>query len=494
MLDGAIYLNKGGAKPLKPKMSFKLTLIMNKRNIPVLFFLVAIFCLDAINPVLYAQDTLQISLEQFIERGIRNSGQVDFERQNVELAQNQIDKARARRFLPRFELNTRHGMVPGVKSDRADLEPDSYYLDPELENDWNNWAIYTRAEVTAVQPIFSWGALTNAVKAAQAGAEAARYEFESMQNNIEIRLYELYYSYIISREVNRLLDEAQSTIDRIEQQIEEKRKEGDPDLDESDVFKFEVFKSEFTMRAAEVRENTRYIKNVWDYVLQADPETVYEPRNRFLDPVANKIETLAYYKSQALQNRPELNGIDAGIDAAQHGIKATEAQNLPTLFLGLTGSYANTPNRPRQDNPFIINNTNFASAGFGFGIRQNLDLFSIKTDIEHRRIQYRQAKFLRRAAVDGIMLEVNEKYKEATISEVRVDKTDEALVTAKKWLRQEQLDYDFGIGDTKDLIDAMQKELELRLQLQQRIFEFNKNMAELFKAAGLSLISLKTAK
>ena len=129
----------------------------------------------------------------------------------------------------------------------------------------------------------------------------------------------------------------------------------------------------------------------------------------------------------------------------------------------------------------------------GFGIRQNLDIFSAKTDIERQRIQHRRAKFLKSAAVDGIMLEVSDKYKNANISEVKVDKTDEALVTSKKWLRQEQLDYDFGIGDTKDLIDAMRKELELRLQLKQRIFEFNKDMAELYRTAGIPLTSLETA-
>jgi hypothetical protein len=47
------------------------------------------------------------------------------------------------------------------------------------------------------------------------------------------------------------------------------------------------------------------------------------------------------------------------------------------------------------------------------------------------------------------------------------------------------------MGDTKDLIDAMRKELELKVQLKREIFEFNKNMAELFKASGLEITTLK---
>ncbi|MDX1671055.1 MAG: TolC family protein [Balneolaceae bacterium] len=436
-------------------------------------------------------DTVNVSLEEFIERGLDNSGQVEFERQKVRLAENRVDQARSRRILPTFELNTQHGVVPGVKSN-TNLPDDELYLDPDLENDWNNWAIFTRAEVKGIQPIFAWGAFNSAMQAAKAGAVAAREQFQAARSVVEVRLYELYYSYLLASEVNHLLEEAQNKIDEIEQKIEERREEGSGELDESDYFKFKVFKSEFAIRAAEVRENTRFIEETWNYVLKADSNTTYLPEELFLDPVANKIQSLNFYQQQALAERSELKAADASIKAAKEGIDFTKSQNLPMFFLGLTGSFADTPNRPRQDNPFIINNTNYASAAVGFGIRQNLNLFNIKSDIERSRIQYKQTQYLKDAVTDGIMLQINERYRNANLSEVKVEKTDEAWVTSKKWLRQEQLDYDFGMGDTKDLIDAMKKELELRVQLKREIFQFNKDMAELYNSAGLSVISLKT--
>ena len=440
---------------------------------------------------LSAQDTVKVSLQEFIEIGVDNSGQLDFEKQKVSLAENKISQAQNQRYLPRFELSTQHGLIPGVRSNVEGLDPNEFYLDPDLENDWEDIGIFTRAEVNAIQPIFAWGGLRNLVKAARAGAESAKERFESQKADIEIRLYELYESYLLSIELQRLLDEAQSKIDRIDKQIEERKESGDADLDESDVFKFEIFKSEFAARSAEVNQNLSYIKNIWDYVTQSDSSTVYMPNLQFLDPVSNNIEELSYYKIHALEDRSEINAIEAGIEAAKYGLEARKAQNYPTLFLGLSGSYANTPNRPRQSNPFIINNTNYASAAVGIGIRQNLDFLSMKADVERSNIQYKQAKYLLEAAVDGIVLEINERYKNASLSKIKVERTDEALVTSKKWLRQEQLDYDFGMGDTKDLIDAMQKELELKVQLKRETFEFNKNMAQLFKASGLEITTLK---
>ncbi len=438
-----------------------------------------------------AQDTVSVSLQEFIEIGVKNSGQLDFERQKVSLAENRISQAQNQRYLPRFELTTQHGLVPGVKSNVEGLDPNEYYLDPDLENDWEDIGVFTRAEVNAVQPIFAWGGLRNLVKAARSGAESAKERFESQKADMEIRLYELYESYLLSIELQRLLDEAQNQIEKIDSQLEKQRENGNSDLDESDIFKFEVFKSEFAIRSAEVKENLSYIKNIWDYVTQADNNTVYKPALQFLDPVSNSIEELSYYKARAIEDRSEVKAIEAGINAAEYGLEATKAQNYPILFLGLSGSFANTPNRPRQSNPFIINNSNYATAAFGVGIRQNLDFLSMKTDVERSNIQLKQAKYLKEAAVDGIVLEINERYKNASLSKVKVERTDEALVTSKKWLRQEQLDYDFGMGDTKDLIDAMRKELELKVQLKREVFEFNKNMAQLFKASGLEITTLK---
>lgn len=441
---------------------------------------------------LKAQDTVSVSLKEFIQKGIENAGELDYQRQKVNLAENQIEQANAKRYLPKFELSTQHGVVPGVISQREDLAPDEYYLDPNLKNDWENWAIFTRAEVQAVQPLFTWGALRNAVKAAKSAAVAAREQFQQQKADLKVRLVDLYQSHLLTSEIKYLLEEARGKIQRIEKQLEKKQKEGAEDFDQSDYYKFKIFKAEFGSRVAEVRQTAAMIRRIWDYVLQAPKGKIFVPETSFLDPVPQELKEVSYYRMNAVANRSEIQAIEAGINAAEYGLKAEKGRYLPSLLLGLTGSYARTPNRPRQSNPFIINNSNYASGSFGLVIRQNLDFLSMDADIDRRRLQYKQAKYLKEAAVDGIVLQINQKYKAAALSKAQLENTDEALVISKKWLRQEQLDYDFGIGETKDLIDAMKKELELRVQKKREVFEFNKDMTELYRQSGLPIIPIFT--
>jgi len=437
-----------------------------------------------------AQDTLKVNLQDFIDRGIERSGQVSYEEHSVSMSENRVQQARNQRILPRVEFNSQHGVVPGVKSEVDGLSKGEYYLDPDLENDWEDWGIFTRAEINAIQPVYTWGAINNAIEAAESGAKAAEYQFSAVTAEAEVQLFELYYSYLLAIEVERILSEAEDQVAKIERQIDEMVDEGDPDLKEADVFQFEIFKTEFEVQKVEVEESLASITRIWNYVMDGEGDVVYEPEESFLDPVAFDLEAYDYYQQTAVANRPELKGVDAGIEALEKGKDAVKAQQFPALFLGISGSYANTPNRPRQTNPFIINNTNYASAAVGFGIRQNLNFRSIRNEMERADIEFNRVRDLKDALMDGIYLELNENYREASVAETRANQTQEALSTARNWVRHEQLNYDIGFGDVEDLLDAMQKELELRVELKQNVFDLNKKVAALYRASGISVKQL----
>ncbi len=450
------------------------------------FAIFLVLFLFVVNPS-FSQDTLSVNLLEFIEKGISASGQVAYEKGATDLAKNRVDMVKAQRILPDINLSSQHGVVPGVVSQVEGITEGEFYLDPDLENDWEDWAVFTRAELNAIQPIYSWGAINSAVNAAQEGAKAAEYQFEAVTAEAEFQLFELYYSYLLAIEIKRILDDANNQLDQVDKTLQEMQEEGDPDLEESDIFKLDIFKAEFQTQQVEVEQSLDFVRRMWNYALQSTEEVTYIPEEKFLDPLPYKIEDYTFYENNAIQSRSELRGVEAGIEALRNSVEATKAQQYPLLFLGITGSFAHTPNRPRQTNPFIINNTNYASAGVGFGIRQNLNFQSLRNRVEKTEIEYQRVNDLHKAVKDGIVLELNEKYREAVIAETKRKQTEEALKIARNWVRNEQLNYDLGFGDVEDLLDAVQKELELRLNLKQNTFDLNKKIAALYKASGVSV-------
>ncbi|MGM0506491.1 MAG: TolC family protein [Bacteroidota bacterium] len=428
-----------------------------------------------------AGQELQVNLLDFVEQGLERSGQLSYESRQIDLARNQADQARESRVLPSIQLNTNHGLVPGVVSQRSDLSERQYYLDPNLENDWENWAIFTRAELEAVQPVYAWGALQKAVKAAEAGAVAAEQEFLAKQSGMEVRLAELFMSYQLVLELETILMDAQETLDQVSEQIEEMREENNPDLAEKDVFQFEIFQSEFKVQQVELRERMAQVQRIWERIL--DQESV-RPDPLVLEPMELELAPFDHYQSRAMTQRSEIQGVKAGQEAMQHALEATRARRYPMLYLGMTASFANTPNRPRQSNPFIVNNTNFLSGAIGFGIRQNLNFGQTNIQVERQRIEERRMEDLEDALSEGILLELSELYMDASVAQQKVASSEEALGTTRNWVRHEQLNYDYGFGNVEDLLEAVKKELELRVELKQNVFEWNKTVVELYSAAG----------
>ncbi len=439
---------------------------------------------------LSAQDTVRVSLPEFIERGLERSGQTAYLNNAVDLAENRADQARNQRFLPRIELSTQHGVIPGVVSQRDDLTAGEFYLDPNLSNDWEDWAIFTRAELSAVQPIFTWGAINSAIEATEHAVRAAEFQFEAEKKEIEIQLLELYYSYLLALEMDRILVDAESQMRQVERQLREMEEDGDPDLKQSDIFKFEIFKAEFEVQRVEVQQSLDSVRRIWSYALGSDGSVVFLPEQDFIEAVPFELEPFSFYEAIAMDSRAELRGAEAGIEATSKSIDAVRSQNYPSLFLGLSGSYANTPNRPRQTNPFIINNTNYASAAVGLSIRQNLNFLSTRTNVARAEIEHRRVRNLKDALSDGITLELNERYREAVVAQTKVRQLEEVLTISRNWVRQEQLDYDFGFGEVDDLIESVQKELETRVELKQNVFELNTKVATLYKAAGIPINQL----
>lgn len=438
----------------------------------------------------HAQDTVRVSLTEFVERGLDRSGQKAYLNNAVDLAANRADQARNQRILPQVNLSTQHGVIPGVVSERDDLSPGEFYLDPDLSNDWEDWAVFTRAELRAVQPIYTWGAINSAIEAAEHGVEAAELRFEAEKSEIEMQLYELYFSYLLAMEMDRILADAESQLQKVEKQLREMEEEGDPDLEQADIFKFDIFKAEFEVQREEVKQSLASIQRIWRYALGSQDGSVYLPEENFIEAVPFELESFNYYRSIAIDNRPDLRGAEAGIKATRSAIDAVKSQNYPALFLGLTGSFANTPNRPRQTNPFIINNTNYSSLAAGLSIRQNLNFFSNRTKVNKARIEHKRVQDLKDALTDGIILELNEKYRQAAVAQKNVTQIEEVLTISKQWVRQEQLDYDFGFGNVENLLDSVQKELETRVELKQNVFELNKRVAMLYKTAGIPITRL----
>jgi outer membrane protein len=467
-----------------------------KHTALVLFFFIPLFLfllLDSAKATVQQPDTIRLSFPEFVERAMEASQQLKARQRQVNIAETRASEARASRYLPNATATTAHGLIPGVKASDPTIPKDQLYLDPGLRNDWEDWAFFNQIELSAIQPLYTWGALSNAIKAAQTGVKISEFDYQNERRKYEIMLFQLYQSKLLSMELQRLIDDARSTLRRAERELDKMIEDGDEDIEESDLYKFDIFKFQFYSQADEVAENSAFVDRAWRLALgESNSRTVFLPETNFLDPLEYQQDELEFYQQLALVSRPEVQQIMSTRQAARFGLDATKAQNYPTLFVGITAKYTFAPNRPRQMNPFITNVTNTSSLTFGFGFRQSLNFGQMRSRTDRSREQLRQADHAIDAVGDGIKLEVADTYKNYMIARSRFMNTEQALDVSRQWLRQEQLDYDIGFGDILNLVDAMKTNLEMEATFKQRIHDFNVNLGRLMNVSGKQIRELYT--
>lgn len=441
-------------------------------------------------------DTLELSFPEFLELALERSKELQARRQQIDIADTRRQQAQASRFLPNLELTSGHGLIPGVKTGESDFENSSLYLDPNLRTDWGDWAIFNQVEVSAVQPIFTWGALGSAIQASKAGVAVASAEYDGQRQDYEMDIFQLYQARLLATELKQLTEEARSTIRSAERELQKLLDEGSGEIEDADLYQLDIFKHQFEAQVTEVEQNLLFVNRAWQLALrdQGNGNTVvYQPDTPFIDPLLEMPAERQLFRQTALNNRPEIRQLNAVQEAASYGLKAARAQRYPTLVMGLNYRYAYASNRPRQRNPFISNAANTESLTVGLGIRQSLNFFILESRVERARLQYRQAGYAQEAASDGIELDIADKYKNVEIARAKMQASQNALDVSRNWLRQEQLDYDIGFGDVDNLVDAVRQNLELEAEFKQRVYDYNIALGQLYKASGRGLNALYSA-
>jgi outer membrane protein TolC len=425
-----------------------------------------------------AQDTLQISYRTFLDKSVEYAPILKAEQEKVNQSLSKVAEIRATRFFPKFDISTNHGIMPGVSSP-AGLPRDEWHLDPNLKNEWEDWSIFTQVQFSAAQPIYTWGALTSAIEASKAGADISLFQSEMKEVDYKAQLTRLYFSLVLANQLSVLADEAINTFEKAKKELEALG--DDAEIEEKEIFKFKIFEQQFLIKADEIEQNKRFVQQAINLALGTH-DIVYKPTTDSLNQLEPNL-ALSVLEQEALQNRAEIKAIFSASKAVEYGVKAQKAQRLPMIYFGLGGEYVHTP-RPITNQPLIGSRFDYLNLVYSFGIRQSLNFGILNAKVSQLDYQRKQADYSKEAVGQAVLLDVNTAYKEYAIASSKKEKLATALQTSKEWLRKEQIDYDLGLGEIKNLVEAMKMNLELEAEFRQSQYDLNVKEINMLKAIG----------
>lgn len=404
-----------------------------------------------------------LDLETAKQLALTRSDELAIRRAEVVIAEADRSIARAAGILPMSSATLVVGPVPEARG--TILAPASE------QRTLAGLGPFVRFDATVVQPLWTWGQLTSARQAADAGKEARELLVDDLTRQIAQRVLQLYYAAALTRKLLAIAAEVESALNQVELRVAESLAKGDGEVTQEDKFRVMLFRAELEQRRAEGEKALALARAGLAGVLAIE-ERALVLEEKALPPAEGSPPDLEQVIREALGARPDLRALDAGIRAKTELANVARAAVYPTLFLAGSFSFAYAPNRDEQNNPWALDPFNTLSGGIVLGLRQNLSIASALADAEKAEAEVLPMLRQRDGLTRLIRFEVEEAHAGVVAAQKKVRATRSAVTAGKGWFRSSQLNFGLNLTDAKSLLDAYTGYVKTQLDASQATYEF----------------------
>ncbi len=410
-----------------------------------------------------------------IERALLSAPELGEAQADLELTVSKLDEAKAHRY-PQIDILGLTGPVPQARGNQVS-SPDSI-------NQTDRWTWFARGDATLVQPLYTFGKISESMKAASLGIEVDRAKKEQSRNEIVLKVKEYYYGILLARELKELLLEVQEDLDKARDKAAKLLDKGSSNVDEMDIYKLDTFGGGVGKYLEEAKKGEALAMAALRARMNLPADAKLELATERLTPEEEKAEDLQAYLDASRDKRPEYRQIRDGLQAREALVKAARAAWYPDIFVAgyLSGAYAEK--RDRVSNPWVPDDFNHYWGGVALGIKWKLDFGITSAKVAGEQAQYNRLLSTREFAERNIPLQVRKSFLELQEAEKSIEATRCAYKNAKKWSVAAISNFDFGVGPAKEIFDGLQEYAKMRVAYFQSIYNYKMALANLAYATG----------
>ncbi|NJD67457.1 MAG: hypothetical protein C3F12_15030 [Candidatus Methylomirabilota bacterium] len=419
------------------------------------------------------------TLKDLIQRTLATSPEIRQAQRGAEVAMAKKDQADAGRF-PQIEVTGIIGPSPRARGTVEDGSPDRKNH-PHVTN------VFERVEMRLVQPLYTFGKLTGFREAAEQGVKVERAKVEEKAADLILKVKELYYSRLLASDMLGLIDEVAKDLDKAIDKTERQLKAEAPGADEMDLYKLKAFRGEVLKNREEAQKGFDLATGALIFYSGHDRTLPFELDAVGLEAAPKEVEQADRGAGLALELRPEMTQVRAGLKATEALVKAEESNLYPHFFAAVNGVYAQAGNRTRQQNPWAYDPLNDRYTAIVLGFKYELDFGIIRGKIRAAQAEHLKVGEMKSLAERGIPLQVRKAHRELAEARETLRATEEGWRNAKKWLVAAKANYDLGVGESRDLGQAAESYARLRADHYKAMYNHNLALANIEYATGLAV-------
>jgi outer membrane protein len=431
--------------------------------------------------VVLAGASAEYDLAACIRAALSNSPDLSTAAADLASARARLAEAKAGRW-GHDEYNQMLGFVNEAKGDPT-------MSTTNRNNIFSGLGPFTRLEVILDIPLWTFGKLDAALKAAQEGLESEHARTDSRRAEVILSTKQLYYGLLLARQLSGVLHDMLDTMDKAVKKTQERLDAGSSAVTELDLLKLKTGRARFAKGVVEVDASVNLTRSALARAIGVtDPS--FDIADRKLLPVDATIGPLDEYLAQGPAQRPETRQIKTGLAAQSAKVDLEEAEYYPTVFLATGARWAHAGNRDRQTNPFAYEDFNYVTPVGVVGIHWDLNFFLTSAKVEAARADRDRLAAQQRDAASGLQLEIRHAYSDVVQQRETIKVTEEGRKAGRGLLILSLTNFELALGEAEELFKALGAYTEASSDYFRAVHDYDVAVGALSKAVGQELTSL----
>lgn len=336
------------------------------------------------------------------------------------------------------------------------------------------------ASVGGAVPLWTFGKLDAARRAARSGIEAATQDRERVRQKLRYDLRRAYFALQLSLDLEQMISEGRPKLVRGREQLEAAENDGDGlEEDPQAGYRLALALAELDARSSEIQ---RLQAGARDALSTLTGLAQIRVPDCPLDVTVFESRDKEAYRALAVTHRPELAMLRAAIAARDAKLQATRAGYLPDIALAGRATFSYAPGRTpyEQYTPYDLTG--------GLVARWKLDLLGNAYRSDRAREQLAETRAQRRLAEEGVLLEVSTRHEALVDAQRKIASWAEGHRQARRWFVSAAQAYQVGTATTKQLVDGVKEYFKARYAHLQAIHDHNVALAALELSTGAQLV------
>ena len=422
-----------------------------------------------------------LSLPQLIDNALHHDPRISEQEKLVGAARALLQEAQGSDNLI-YDVNAFIGLTTQVKDGFFEQgAPSTPRSDRYAFDGLSTWS---GLQFSLIKPLYTFGKIENYEKAAESNIEIKREDVTKQRASTVVDVSRAYYGYLTARDTRYLLEDVARRLDNVVKLARQWLDSGTNEIRQSDLYALQAAQALVGNYLAKAQAIEQVALDGLKVLTGIGLDGELEISDKHVTPVSLPEQSLDDLKKNALEQRPEMLQLQAGLAARRSLVAAKQAEKRPNVYAGIVGAAAYSPNRASLDSPFIYDPFNDYGATPLLGIQ-----WQWQSGVQPAHVAQAQAELdalveKSSFARQGIPFEVAEQYHQVMGHYESVQKLSQGSRAARRWMISTYADFEAGVQKAEKVLTAFQGYVMTHSDYLSAVNDYNMHVVQLRYVTG----------